>query len=313
MRVESMAGIAGEGRRRSAHVIVLGNEKGGSGKSTLAMHVAVALLKSGQRVATIDLDSRQKSFTRYVENRRITAGKTGVPLEQSRHYAIERGTHNSIDRNEQDEFAAFAAAVTEAEPAHDFLVIDTPGSDSYLMRLAHAMADTLITPLNDSFIDFDVLARVDAETFETTAVSQYGEVVREARRQRRLADGGTTDWVVVRNRLGQFATKNGRNLERGMAALAAKLGFRSVDGVSERVIFRELFPRGLTILDELDRRTALADLSLSHLAARQEVRALLAALRLPIDERGRRRVEAREIWARSSGTALDDDELLAGE
>ena len=45
----------------SAHVVVLGNEKGGSGKSTTAFHIAVALLKAGQRVATIDLDCRQKA------------------------------------------------------------------------------------------------------------------------------------------------------------------------------------------------------------------------------------------------------------
>src|ERR1700749_4640486 len=81
---------ATNGIPRSAHVIVLGNEKGGSGKSTTAMHVAVALLKAGQRVATIDLDSRQKSFTHYVENRKAWAERTKLALEVPRHYNVAR-------------------------------------------------------------------------------------------------------------------------------------------------------------------------------------------------------------------------------
>jgi chromosome partitioning protein len=70
------------GQSGSAHVVVLGNEKGGSGKSTIALHVAVALLKAGQRVATIDLDCRQQSFTYYIENRRAWAGRTGLASRQ---------------------------------------------------------------------------------------------------------------------------------------------------------------------------------------------------------------------------------------
>ena len=178
------------GKPVSAHVIVLGNEKGGSGKSTTAMHVAVALLQAGQRVATIDLDSRQRSFTHYIENRRDWAARAGVKLDLPEHYCVARGFGVRLDEIEAQEFAAFAEAVSAVENSHDFVVIDTPGSDSYLMRLAHSMADTLITPLNDSFVDFDVLGVVDPTTFEVTGVSHYAEMVREARRQRRMVDGG---------------------------------------------------------------------------------------------------------------------------
>src|ERR1700685_2213939 len=153
----------GCGKRFLAHVIVLGNEKGGSGKSTTAMHVAVALLQAGQRVATIDLDSRQKSFTHYVENRRDWAARAGVKLEHPRHYCVARGFGVRLAEVEAQEFGACAAAVGAVENSHDFVVIDTPGTDSYLMRLAHSMADTLITPLNDSFVDFDVLGRLGHE------------------------------------------------------------------------------------------------------------------------------------------------------
>src|SRR3954469_11837697 len=177
---------ATSGVPRSAHVIVLGNEKGGSGKSTTCMHIAVGLLKAGQRVATIDLDCRQKSLTHYVENRRGWAQRAGLPLEVPTHHHIARAGGSRVEDNEAFEFAGFAHAITEVEHSHDFVVIDTPATDSYLMRLAHSMADTLVTPLNDSFIDFDVLGTVDPTDFTVTGVSHYAEMVRHARRQRRI-------------------------------------------------------------------------------------------------------------------------------
>src|SRR5262245_13862912 len=125
------------GYPRSAHVIVLGNEKGGSGKSTICMHIAVSLLKAGQRVATIDLDSRQKSLTHYVENRRFWAERVGLPLEIPTHHHIARAEGSRVEDNEAFEFSGFAQAITAVEHSHDFVVIDTPASDSYLMRLAH--------------------------------------------------------------------------------------------------------------------------------------------------------------------------------
>src|SRR5947209_13868482 len=220
---------------RSAHVIVLGNEKGGSGKSTTCMHIAVALLKAGQRVATIDLDSRQKSLTHYVERRRAWAARGGLALERPTHFCIGRGEGVRLDENEAAEFAAFAEAGTAAEHSHDFVVIDTPGSDSYLMRLAHSMADTLVTPLNDSFVDFDVLGTVDPETFAVTGVSHYADMVREARRQRRIVDGASTDWVVLRNRLSHTSSRNKRSVGASLDQLALRLGFRLADGIGERV------------------------------------------------------------------------------
>ena len=299
------------GKPVSAHVIVLGNEKGGSGKSTTAMHVAVALLRAGQRVATIDLDSRQKSFTHYIENRRDWAERARVKLEIPVHYCVSRGFGLRLDEIEAQEFTAFAEAVSIAEQSHDFVVIDTPGSDSYLMRLAHSMADTLITPLNDSFVDFDVLGAVDPTTFEVTGVSHYSEMVREARRQRRLVDGGLTDWVVVRNRLSTLGSRNKRLVGEGVDELGKQLGFRAVDGFAERVVYREFFPRGLTALDELNEDTLGSRPNLSHVTARDEVKNLIDALRLPIDERGKRRAAARAEWVAAAEKPLETHDLLA--
>jgi chromosome partitioning protein len=294
----------------SAHVIVLGNEKGGSGKSTTAMHIAVALLKAGQRVATIDLDSRQKTFTHYIENRRAWARRARIELELPTHYHVRRGEGPRVEENESAEFGGFAEAITAAEHSHDFVVIDTPATDSYLMRLAHSMADTLVTPLNDSFVDFDVLGSVDPATFAVTGESHYAEMVRHARRQRRVVDGGLTDWVVVRNRLSVLGSRNKHAISGSLNELGLRLGFRAVDGFAERIVYREFFPRGLSALDNLDKTTLGTRPNVSHVTARQEVRALLDSLKLPIDERGRRRAAARAEWIAALDKPLDFHDIV---
>jgi chromosome partitioning protein len=306
-----MVAMSNGGRPKAAHVIVLGNEKGGSGKSTTAMHIAVALMKAGQRVATIDLDSRQKSFTHYIEHRRGWAKRAGIPLELPAHYCIARGTGIRLDENEAIEFGGFAEAVAAVEKSHDFIVVDTPGTDNYLMRLAHSMADTLVTPLNDSFVDFDVLGTIDPMSFAVTGVSQYAEMVCEARRQRRVIDSLLPDWIVVRNRLSMLGSRNRRLVGEGLNELALRLGFRFVDGFAERVIYREFFPRGLTALDNLDETTLGTRPNMSHVTAREEVTQLLATLKLPIDERGRRRAAARAEWRAVADQPLEVHEMLA--
>jgi chromosome partitioning protein len=297
-------------RPASAHVVVLGNEKGGSGKSTTAMHVAVALMNVGQRVATIDLDSRQKSFTHYIENRRAWAKRADIELKVPVHFCVARGSTLRLDENETIEFTGFAEAVGAVERSHDFVVVDTPGTDSYLTRLAHSMADTLITPLNDSFVDFDVLGMVDPTTFAVTGESHYSEMVREARRQRRLIDGTRMDWVVVRNRLSMLGSRNKRLVGEGLGELAVRLAFRCADGLAERVIYREFFPRGLTALDSLDEATLGTRPSLSHVTARAEVMSLIEALKLPLDARGQRRAAARAEWFAAQDSPLEVHDVL---
>jgi chromosome partitioning protein len=302
---------ASVGYPRSAHVIVLGNEKGGTGKSTTCMHIVVGLLKAGQRVATIDLDSRQKSLTHYVENRRNWADRAGIALEIPTHYHVARSDGPKVEDNEAAEFHTFAQAVTAVEHSHDFVVIDTPATDSYLMRLAHSMADTLVTPLNDSFVDFDVLGAVDPTTFAVTGVSHYADMVRQARRQRRIVDGGSTDWIVVRNRLSLISSRNKKVVGESLNELGLQMGFRQIDGFAERVVYREFFPRGLTALDQMDEATLGMRPNLSHVTARQEVRALLEALKLPIDEKGRRRAAARAEWFAAVDKPLDLHDIIA--
>ena len=301
---------ASQGQSGSAHVVVLGNEKGGSGKSTTALHIAVALMKAGQRVATIDLDCRQQSFSRYIRNRGAWARRTGLDLEIPSHRLIKLGETTQIADNENSEFQQFMDAVSEFEGTFDFIVIDTPGTDSYLMRLAHSMADTLVTPINDSFLDFDVLGTVDPQTYAVTGESHYAEMVRDARRKRRQLDGAITDWVVVRNRLSMLGSRNKQLVADGLNELSFRLGFRSIDGFAERVVYREFFPRGLTALDDIDETTLGIRPNLGHVTAREEVTSLLRQLKLPLDERGRRRAANRAEWFNQVDKPLEMHDIL---
>ncbi|MCX7318990.1 MAG: AAA family ATPase [Hyphomicrobiales bacterium] len=295
----------------TAHVIVLGNEKGGSGKSTTALHIAVALLKAGQRVATIDLDCRQQSFTRYIANRRAWAEQAGLALEVPAHHCLQLGGSMQIADNECFELEQFAQAMAAVERSYDFVVIDTPGSDTFLMRLAHSMADTLVTPINDSFLDVDVLAMLNPANYKVIGESHYAQMARDARRKRRQHDGSTTDWIVVRNRLSMLGSRNKVLVAGVLDELALRLGFRPVNGLAERVMYREFFPRGLTALDDLNESTLGRRPSMGHVTAREEVVELLRKLKLPIDERGRRRAANRAEWASIANQPLDLHDVVA--
>jgi chromosome partitioning protein len=232
-------------------------------------------------VASIDTDGRQRSLSRYVENRAIWKQRAGIPLDLPTHFTVPHAEGDTVSDIEQREFRAFGEAVSRTEYGYDYVVVDTAGSNTYLMRVSHAMADTLITPVNDSFIDLDVLARVDPETLALQGPSHYAELVSEARRQRKLIDNREMDWVVVRNRMAALKTRNRKNIENGLRQLSGHVGFRMAKGITERVVYRELFPRGLTALDTLDRQTLGGEPTLSHVSARDEIRSLLQTLNLP--------------------------------
>lgn len=261
-------------------VIVLGNEKGGTGKSTTAMHIIVGLLREGYTVGAIDLDARQGTLARYFDNRRIYAAKMGLQLPHPVYRAIGRSELRDRFAAEEDERTRLARAIAELSESCDVIVLDTPGSDNPLSRTGHSHADILITPMNDSFVDLDLLGRVDLETNEVLALSDYSEMVWEQKKVRAQRDGGTIDWVVMRNRLAALDSRNKRNMDAALEGLSRRLGFRLAHGFSERVIFRELFLKGLTLLDVRE-EGADVTLTMSHMAALQEVRNLLQAIGVP--------------------------------
>lgn len=259
-----------------AHIIVLGNEKGGSGKSTTAMHLFTALVKQGKSVGAMDLDLRQQSFFRYAENRASYAEREGTVLALPEMIKLRNSTLKNRDEALDEEEQLFGAALEKLQEDNDFVLIDCPGTHSYFSQLAHASADTLVTPMNDSLIDFDLLARVDPATHSVLGPSVYSEMVWKARQLRSRAGLKPIDWVVTRNRMSNLHAKNKRKVGSLLEDLAKRIGFRIAPGFSERVIFREMFLNGLTLLDLKG-----GALSLSHVAARQEVRELLKELDLP--------------------------------
>jgi len=265
--------------KEGAYIIVVGNEKGGSGKSTSAMHVIVSLLKRNFQVAVIDLDARQKSLARYLENRKEYGDKHNLRLSMPDVYVLPRAEEGTAKEMAADENQRFSAVLEQAKANSDFVLIDCPGSDTNLSRQAHAVADTLITPVNDSFVDVDLLAKVNPDTYEVEKLSLYSEMVWEARKTRAIADRGTIDWVVMRNRTSALDAKNKRRVHATLQKLQKRVSFRYVAGLGERVIYRELFPKGLTLVDF--REAQEEKMTMSHVAARQEIRRLMDDLQLP--------------------------------
>ena len=285
------------------HIFVIGNEKGGSGKTTTSMHLIVALLRLGFKVGSMDIDARQRSLSRYIENRRATMASENTTLPLPAHVVINRSPLLTTAETEADERERFTRALARLLANCDFVVIDSPGSDTYLSRLAHSYADTVITPVNDSFVDLDVLAAVDGITMKIVKPSIYSEMLWEQKLLRARRDRGSIDWVVMRNRLSNIDARNKRMITKVMEDLTKRLGFRLAPGFSERVIFRELFLLGLTVLDVVETNKS-GTLSMSHLAARQEVRDLLKSLRIPA-------IDARisQVRAGQTGDVLTDPRI----
>ena len=261
-------------------VIVIGNEKGGAGKSTLAIHIVTGLLHAGRKVAIIDLDLRQRSMERFFSNRAVWAAANGHDLPLP--IVPDMGDGKALAKaDEAEQLARFDAAYAEAQAVADIILIDTPGGDTALSRAAHGRADQIVSPMNDSFVDFDLLGEVDPVTLELKKPSIYSESVWEARKHRAITEGRqvTIDWIVVTNRLAVAEARNRRRLEEKMLKLAKRVGFRVGPGLRDRVIYRELFPFGLTVAD-LSNDIRPVSVSLAHVAARQELRNLMQSLGL---------------------------------
>lgn len=265
-------------RARPAHIVVVGNEKGGAGKTTVSMHLTAALLAAGKRVACVDLDSRQQSFARYIANRKRWIESSGAALKMPVIEVIERSARESRTLAEGEERARFERIVSGLVMTSDFIVFDSPGQDNYLVRLAHALADTLVTPINDSFVDMDLLGHVDPVTFKIEKPSVYAEMVWECRKRRMSAARKSIDWVVLRNRLSGLDNKNKRRVGDALVELSKKVGFRVGPGIAERVMYRELFPMGLTLFDLTQGKVPQ---TMSHISAKAEMRDLLYFLKLP--------------------------------
>ena len=262
-----------------ASVIVVGNEKGGAGKSTIAIHTAAALLHADARVAVLDLDLRQQSTSHFFANRRQWLHANGVTAPMPIEHPLSADDAALSKASDEEALARFEDAFGQVSQQADFVLIDTPGSDTAISRRAHGLADLIVTPMNDSFVDFDMLGVVDPVTLELKRHSLYSETVWNSRKARALKDRKQIDWVVLRNRLAPTEARNRKRLDERVEALSRKVGFRIGPGLRDRVIYRELFPFGLTVAD-LSPTIRPVAMSLQHVAARQELRGLMTALGL---------------------------------
>lgn len=265
-----------------AKIIVVGNEKGGAGKSTLAIHLVTALLHGGSSVAFLDLDVRQQTLGRFFANRRGWTSGNDVDLPMAHEFKLGETVQDVSRMSDAESVERFEAAYNEAQRDFDFVLIDTPGGDTALSRGAHGKADLIVTPMNDSFVDFDMLGQVDPVTLDLLRPSLYSETVWNARKHKMMTERKSVDWVVMRNRLATTEAKNRRRVEERLTALARRVGFRVGPGLRDRVIYRELFPFGLSIAD-LSAKVRPVAMSLAHVAARQELRAVIATLNLSED------------------------------
>lgn len=253
------------------YVIVVGNEKGGVGKTTIAMHLITHLLYEGFTVSSMDIDSRQRSLSNYLENRAKNIADKAISLPMPSHLVVNRSRLDSVSAGEEDEERRFREAILHAGAKSDVIVIDAPGNDTYLSRVAHSYADTIITPINDSFVDLNLLAKTEDETFKMNRHGLYSEVVWQAKVQKAQRNGREVDWVILRNRLSHVDAHNKRNMLTALESFTKRSGSRLAEGLSERVIYKELFLKGMTLLDIVHDDSDVT-MTMSHVAARQELK-----------------------------------------
>lgn len=286
--------------QNQGHIIVFGNEKGGSGKSTAATHVAVGLMRLGYKVGTLDLDARQGTLTGLLRHRWNYIKEHEIDLPYPLHMLIDKSTADTKETAEDEETNFMQMAIAELETSCDFVVVDTPGTHNHLSVLAHEYADTLVTPVNDSMVDLSVLADIDPKTLEIIKPSVYTEMVHDAKRRKieRIRASGKDDnrkvdmhWIVMRNRRSHLAMKHKEDIDKALENMAQHYDFTYLQGFGERVIFRELYLHGLTLLDLKQTGAKSGSLTMSEIAARQEIRTLITTIN-PAQYRGHPKVRS---------------------
>ena len=263
----------------NSYVIVVGNEKGGSGKSTLSIHLAIAYLYAGYKVATIDLDGRQGTLTHYIENRIRYANDNHIKLPMPEHLVVTPSQFSNKRSSAEDE-EQLDAEIQDLKKEYDIIIIDTPGTFSHLSNAGHKNADILITPVNDSLVDIDVIANIDPYTKKIISESQYTNNIRDIQKKRKELGKQDLRWIVLRNRISHIDAKNKREIDAILKLLQTKIGFTYISGIGERVVYREMFLKGLTILDLME--IGKDEISLSHIAAKNELLTVLNTINIPL-------------------------------
>jgi chromosome partitioning protein len=253
-------------RRPDAHVITFANEKGGVGKSTLAFHCAVTLAHRGMKVLVVDCDRRQQSLHRFLDARDGTARALKIALPRPSHVVLDKQSG-----------ALLAQEIERLGRGCDVVLIDLAGQDSPTARRAIALADTVVTPVNCSPTDLDALGRVNPVTRRFQQAGPFAEIVAALRSERMARGQPGFDWVVAKNRVRHCERRLLAAVDANLATISRHLGFRTIEGLTERVAYRELLAFGLTQFD----LRLIPDLGAARSANLRELRAMVEGLHLP--------------------------------
>lgn len=258
---------------KKSYVFTIGNIKGGAGKTTVCMHLITMLMKQGIKVASIDTDCYQHSLTSYIKNREKYNEKNKAKLLLPIHFLIE--INNKI--KQEEEKIIFEDTLAKAKDLAQIVIIDTPGNFCNISSIAHSYADTIITPINDSFLDLNLLVETDPSSLKINKMSIYTQMVWQQKLQRAQRNKEEINWIILRNRLSTLNAKNKKALSKVINKFAKKIGCKIAPGFTERVIYKELFLTGMTLIDLDSKKSSF---SLSHIAARQEMRSFLNFLKI---------------------------------
>lgn len=259
-----------ENTKHPAHIIVIGNEKGGTGKSTIAMHLSTKLLMENYKVAVLDLDGRQGSLSRYVENRKNFCDSHHIDLPQPLLYRVSP----TSDPNQiSDSLQELDNTIRKLSSDFDAIIIDTPGHKNYLFEAAHMYADTLISPITDSLIDLSAIAEIDSADGQLKCPGPYAEFVWETKKQLASKGKNYLNWIICGNKTTSLKSRNKAFVFEVLTKLGKLYGFRFCEGLKDRVIYKELFLDGLTVLD-MQHEQLRRKMNMSHLAAKIEIKNL---------------------------------------
>ena len=255
---------------KKAHIIVISNEKGGTGKSTISMHLAIDLLQQGFKVAAIDLDGRQGTLSKYVENRKKFCRTHNLvsPIPSIFTYAPQEDV-TLIEANREN----ISSRINELAKDYDAIIIDTPGTKNYLFEEAHYHADTLITPISDSLIDLNVLADINIDSQTIGRPGHYASFIWDIKKKLASQGHNYLNWIVIGNKTSNYNSKNKNIVFEYLEKLGKLFGFRFTPGLKDRIIYKELFLLGLTVLD-MSHPELKMKMTMSHLAAKREVKTI---------------------------------------
>lgn len=255
---------------KKAHTIVVSNEKGGTGKSTISLHLAIKLLQEGFKVATIDLDGRQGTLSRYLNNRKFFCQMHNIKLPCPEHFKFEP----TDDYTHVAEHAACVEMQMKSLlPLYDAIIIDTPGNKNYLFELGHKFVDTLITPISDSLVDLNSISEIDFSTGKIGKPGVYANYIWDVKKYLAARGKSYLNWIVVGNKISSTRSHNKNLFFEYLQQLSKLYGFRVNEGFKDRVIYKELFLEGLTVLD-MNHESLKRRMTLSHVAAKQEIKNL---------------------------------------